>query len=128
MIMASIVRFIADVRAFWPLYVWHHRRPWTRRLHQLGSWSCIAFAIVAIANASVGPLALGLTTGYAFAFAGHYFVEHNRPLTFGRPVLAGVCNWIMFALEITGRLGPHLERLEERVLVDLQGADQFGPC
>lgn len=105
---------LRELPAFWPIYLWHHRRPWTRRLHQLGSWSCLAGAALAIALGSIAPVALGVAIGYACAFTGHWIVERNRPLTFGRPVLAGVCNWVMFALELSGRLERHLAIVQEQ--------------
>lgn len=45
-------------------------------------------------------------------------MERNRPLTFGRPILAGICNWIMFALELTGGLELHMQAAEEQVRDD----------
>jgi hypothetical protein len=49
-------------------------------------------------------LPVGVVVGYVFAFAGHWAVERNRPLTFDRPILAGICNWWMFWLELTGQI------------------------
>ncbi|AKF07729.1 DUF962 domain-containing protein [Sandaracinus amylolyticus] len=105
---------LRELPAFWPIYLWHHRRPWTRRLHHAGSWSCIAGAGLAIALGAWWPVLLGLLVGYGLAFAGHWVVERNRPLTFGRPILAGIGNWIMFALEVGGRLEVHLQVVEEQ--------------
>lgn len=104
---------LRELPAFWPIYLWHHRRPATRRLHQLGSWSCLAGASLAIVLGSGWAMLAGLALGYALAFSGHWLVERNRPLTFGRPVLAGICNWIMFALELSGRLELHFQAIEE---------------
>ena len=103
---------IEQVRAFWPGYLWHHRRPWTRRLHHFGSWLCIAGAVAAMALRQPAALALGLAGGYLCAFTGHWVVERNRPLSFGRPVLAGICNWIMFWIELRGGLEHHLRSVE----------------
>ena len=103
-----------DLAEFWPAYLWHHRRPWTRRLHHLASWICIGGAVLALATGHAGLLPAGIAAGYLVAFASHWLVEHNRPLSFGRPIFAGICNWIMFALEITGRLDRHLLVLQEK--------------
>jgi len=115
---------LRELPAFWPIYLWHHRRPWTRRLHQLGSWACIAGALGMV----VSPwcLLIGIAIGYLFAFTGHWIVERNRPLTFGRPVLAGICNWVMFTLELGGRLDRHLAVVEEQARDDWDGYDVGG--
>lgn len=104
---------VRELRWFWPIYLWHHRRGWTRRLHHVGSWACIAGALLAIVLGGWWLLPAGLAVGYLCAFTGHWVVERNRPLTFGRPVLAGICNWIMFTLELTGGLHMHLQVVEE---------------
>lgn len=119
----AAVPVLRELPEFWPIYLWHHRRPGTRRLHQIGSWACIAGALAGIALASAWPLIAGLALGYLCAFAGHWVVERNRPLTFGRPVLAGICNWIMFALELTGGLEVHLQAAEEQARDDWDGYD-----
>jgi hypothetical protein len=97
----SLHGFAQELAAFWPSYLLHHRQPLTRRLHQVGSWSCIAGLVAALVVAWWW-LPVGIVAGYGFAFAGHWAVERNRPLTFDRPFLAGLCNWRMFWLELTG--------------------------
>jgi hypothetical protein len=109
---------LRELRELWPKYLLHHRRPWTRRLHHAGSWACIVGAVLAIAWQVWWLLPAGIAVGYAFAFAGHWVVERNRPLTLGRPIFAGICNWIMFALEITGRLEQHMQAAEEQARDD----------
>jgi hypothetical protein len=110
-----------ELPAFWPIYLWHHRRPWTRRLHHVGSWACIVG--LGLSTQWIAAAPIGIAIGYLFAFAGHWIVERNRPLTFGRPILAGVCNWIMFALELTGRLEVHLRAAEEEARDDWDEVD-----
>ena len=111
---ATMRSLATELRAFWPHYLWHHRRPWTRILHQIGSWSIILGAVAAIATGYPWLIPAAIPVGYLFAFAGHWFIEHNQPLTIRRPILAGICNWIMFALELTGRLERHLLQVEEQ--------------
>ena len=53
-------------------------------------------------------------------------MERNRPLTFGHPVLAGICNWIMFALELTGGLAVHMHAAEEQARDDWDDYDVGG--
>ena len=111
-----------ELAAFWPSYLIHHRRPLTRKLHQLGSWSCIGGLIAAVVSAWWW-LPIGIVVGYAFAFAGHWAVERNRPLTFDRPIFAGLCNWRMFWLELTGEIEHAMQQ------ATLQGSsDPFDGC
>lgn len=37
-----------------------------------------------------------IMSSYAFAWIGHFFVEHNIPATFRYPVKAGLCDMIMY--------------------------------
>ena len=56
-------------------------------------------------------LALGaLFSGYGFAWVSHFFIEHNRPATFKYPFYSFASDWKMWALWLTGRLGPELEK------------------
>ena len=104
---------LRDLSWFWPIYLHHHRRPTTRRFHQVGSVACIVGGVMSLVLGMVGPLLAGLAIGYLCAFSGHWIVEKNRPLTFGYPILAGLCNWIMFFLELTHRLERHLQVVED---------------
>jgi hypothetical protein len=42
--------------------------------------------------------------GYGFAWAGHFFFEHNRPATFRYPLYSLAGDWTMFRDIITGRM------------------------
>lgn len=90
---------------FWAQYLDHHRHPITRLLHSLGSLICIAGVVASVMLRSVWPVAFAMALGYFCAFAGHWWVERNQPLTFRHPVRAAICNWLLFAVEVRGLLG-----------------------
>ncbi len=91
---------IEEARDFWHAYLWHHRHPRTRLLHRVGSWVCIlGFAMTASGYGWLWTPA-AIAVGYGFAFAGHWFVERNRPMTFSNPVRAAIGNWTMFVYEM----------------------------
>jgi hypothetical protein len=48
--------------------------------------------------------------GYAFAWVGHFFVEHNRPATFKHPLWSFFADFKMLAFALTGRLAAELQR------------------
>jgi len=42
--------------------------------------------------------------GYAFAWAGHYFFERNRPATFTYPFYSFMGDWVMWKDILTGKI------------------------
>ena len=95
---------------FWPFYLREHSRPLTRTLHLVGTSLSLVLLASAAAMRSGRFLILALVCGYAFAWVGHFFVEHNRPATFKYPLWSFAADWKMWALALTGRLKPELER------------------
>ena len=95
---------------FWPFYLREHSKPATRTLHFLGTTLAFLLLLSALALRSGWPALWALLCGYAFAWVGHFFVEHNRPATFKYPLWSLAADWKMWALAISGRLGPELAR------------------
>ena len=85
---------------YWHKYLWHHKEPRTRLLHKIGSWICILGFTASMCGLGWFLTPVAIAIGYGFAFAGHYVVEKNRPLTLNHPVRAAVCNWVMFFYEM----------------------------
>jgi hypothetical protein len=79
---------------FWPHYVRAHARPQTRVLHAIGSTLLLAAPVI----------------GYSFAWYGHFFVEHNRPATFGHPLYSLAADYVMVWKMITGRMGAEVAK------------------
>jgi hypothetical protein len=100
------IRTFAD---FWPYYVRAHSRPRTRVLHAIGS----ILAILCIAAAFVSSRWFFLAApviGYAFAWYAHFFVEHNKPATFGHPFYSLAADYVMLWKILTGRMGDEVAR------------------
>ena len=98
--MPSDIRTFAD---FWPYYVRAHSKPRTRLLHAIGS--VLALAALCVALATNKWLLFGVPViGYAFAWYAHFFVEHNRPATFGHPFYSLAADYRMLFLMIAGRM------------------------
>jgi hypothetical protein len=95
---------------FWPFYLGQHRRRLTRRLHLIGTDAAAVAIVAAAIQRKPELLLLGLVLVYAFAWVGHFFVEHNRPATFEYPVWSLIADWKMWLLRLTGRLPTELRR------------------
>ena len=96
--------------AFWLFYLREHSRPGTRCLHYVGTSLVVLLAAAAAVTSLWWLLAALPVAGYAFAWTAHAAVERNRPATFTHPWWSLVADFRMWALWLTGRLGPELER------------------
>lgn len=100
------MRTFAD---FWPYYVRAHAKPRTRLLHAIGSTLALVCVVAAIV---VSPwlLLLAPLIGYSFAWYGHFFVEHNKPATFGHPFWSLAADYVMLWKTITGRMSEEVAK------------------
>lgn len=93
---------------FWPIYLRAHNVPLCRALHYGASICGLAALALVFATGNLWWLAFGLVGSYAFAWAGHFKVENNVPLTFKHPLWSLIADYRMFFLWASGRLGQHL--------------------
>jgi hypothetical protein len=94
---------IRSFHEFWPYYVAQHSKPRTRLLHATGS----VLAVVCFGAAFALNLWLMIAVpiiGYAFAWYAHFFVEHNKPATFGHPFYSLAADYRMLFLMMAGRM------------------------
>src|SRR4029078_1932423 len=96
---------------FYPFYLSEHANRTCRRLHFVGTSLGLAWFALALTLQNPWRLLAGLGSGYAFAWVGHYFFEHNRPATFTYPFYSFLGDWVMWkdmrAGRIQLRIGPH---------------------
>ena len=95
---------------FWPFYLSEHSSLTNRRLHFIGSSLAILLVLNAFIFLRPHYFLLAPLAGYAFAWAGHFIVEKNRPATFTYPLWSLRGDFKMFALMLTGRLDTELEK------------------
>ena len=89
---------------FYQHYLLEHGDPTNRRLHFLGILLVIVVVLYAIFSQNWLVLILAPIFGYGFAWAGHYFVEKNKPATFTHPLYSLMGDWVMFKDIITGKI------------------------
>lgn len=100
---------IESFAEFWPFYVRAHARPRTRLLHAVGSTLALACVMLAVTVSPWFLLAAPLI-GYSFAWYSHFFVEHNKPATFGHPFWSLAADYVMLWKTLTGTMRGEVEK------------------
>ncbi|KAK3151139.1 hypothetical protein QOZ80_3AG0242230 [Eleusine coracana subsp. coracana] len=95
---------------FWGFYLSQHSKPATRRWHFLGTLASLVCVVLAAATGRAALLLAAPAVGYGMAWYSHFFVEGNRPATFGHPVWSFICDHRMFVLILTGGIDAELAR------------------
>ncbi len=88
---------------FYPYYLKEHTDPRCRALHYIGSSLVVTLLFISMAIGSYALLWLLPIVGYGFAWAGHFFIEHNKPATFRYPLYSFMGDWVMLKDFLTGR-------------------------
>jgi hypothetical protein len=78
---------------FYPFYLEEHANRTSRRLHFIGTSIALALLISALVLQIGWLVALAIVQGYAFAWVGHFFFEHNKPATFKYPRFSFIGDW-----------------------------------
>ena len=95
---------------FWPVYVVAHSQRLTRAFHSVGTLAGWGVLVAAIVLGRPWLLVAALAVPYALAWFSHFFVEHNRPATFGHPLWLWLADQKMVAMVLAGRMGKEVER------------------
>lgn len=94
----------ASFSEFYVFYLGEHRDRTCRRLHFAGSSLALGFVVLMVVRGDPRWLLAALLSGYAFAWMGHFFFEHNRPATFKHPFYSFAGDWVMFKDILTGKI------------------------
>lgn len=97
-------RRFASFREFYPFYLTEHANAISRRLHVIGTSIGVALFVYALATARWWLALVAFVPGYAFAWIGHFFFEHNRPATFQHPLYSLAGDFVMLRDVLTGRI------------------------
>ena len=102
---------IRSFHQFWPYYVRQHSHPATRTLHFLGLLAAFAVLAAGLVTGRWLLLAAALPLGYGTAWISQFFVEKNRPATFGHPLWALRGDFKMFGMILTRRMEREVRRV-----------------
>ena len=91
-------------REFYPFYLGEHSNRTCRRLHFVGTSIGLLCLLHAFATLNFWWLLGGIAQGYAWAWVGHYFFEHNRPATFAYPRWSFIGDWVMWKDILIGKI------------------------
>jgi len=89
---------------FYPFYLDEHTNRTSRRLHFVGSSIGLVLLTTAATTGNGWLIPLSFLQGYAFAWVGHFFFEHNRPATFKYPLFSFMGDWRMWWDILRGRI------------------------
>ena len=91
-----------SIKEYYKHYLALHQNKWTRRFHVVGQVTTIVVLLYALFNKAWFLLLAVPFMVYPFAWLGHFLFEKNKPAAFSNPILAKVCDWIMFKDWIMG--------------------------
>lgn len=100
-----------DFSEFWPYYLSQHRDVRCRMFHFGGTSSAATLLVVGLLSMDGFWFLMGIVSGYAWAWFGHFKFEKNRPATFRHPVYSFVGDLKMFWMMLHGELEQELALL-----------------
>ncbi|WP_027410779.1 DUF962 domain-containing protein [Anoxybacteroides tepidamans] len=97
---------------FWRFYLAQHRKRATRIWHFVGTSFVFVFLITALITLNAWWLLAAPVVAYSFAWFSHFFIEGNKPATFGHPFWSLRADFRMYRLMLLGQLQKERERQE----------------
>ena len=98
-------------KSFWSFYRYYlteHATAKNRLLHFIGTGLIFVLLLAAILLRNWWLILAIPFCGYGFAWAGHFFIEKNKPATFTYPLYSLGSDFVMFWHIITGQLNSKL--------------------
>src|SRR4051794_21554908 len=93
-----------NLSEFYPFYLDQHANRLCRRLHFVGTAISLVLIVTALITRAWWLIAIAFVEGYAFAWIGHFFFEHNKPATFKYPWLSFISDWRLSFDILTGKI------------------------
>ncbi|TJY42263.1 DUF962 domain-containing protein [Cohnella pontilimi] len=86
---------------FWPFYLTQHSKSSTRAWHFVGTSCVFVCVILAVVLNNYWLLLLAPVIAYGLAWFSHFFIEGNKPATFGHPFWSLRADFHLYALMLT---------------------------
>lgn len=102
--MSEAMKDYRTLEEFYPYYLGEHSNRTCRRLHFVGTTLGLLMVLVAVTTRTWWLIGLAFFQGYAFAWIGHFFFEHNKPATFKYPWLSYKGDWRMWWDMLKGKI------------------------
>jgi hypothetical protein len=94
---------------FWPYYVCAHSHPVNQWLHFIATVSLVPLIVIALLYNPWIALLIPIFA-YSLAWYGHYFVEKNKPATFGHPFWSLLADYRMIQMMCRGQMEAEVQR------------------
>jgi hypothetical protein len=102
---------IRSFAEFWPYYVSAHRKPLNRAVHYVGTSSALGCVVAGAFTGNLWCFLFAPLLGYGPAWIGHFFIEGNRPATFGYARYSLIADFKMLAYALRGKMDDEVTRL-----------------
>lgn len=90
-----------NLKDFWIEYQKAHSRYSTRLIHAIGTATAGLFICTGIANRIYFICVAGILLAYGLAWASHFYIEKNSPLSLKNPLFSLICDIRMCFLILT---------------------------
>jgi hypothetical protein len=102
---------IQSFEQFWPHYIKAHRNPRNRALHDAGTTCALGCVVAGVVTSNPLWFVAAPLVGYAPAWIGHFWVEHNRPATFDDARYSLIGDFKLLGLALRGKVGAEVARV-----------------
>lgn len=96
---------------FWPHYVRAHLHPATRAFHFAGTLIGWGLFITALVLREPWLILVALVSPYPIVWFSHFFIEHNKPATFGHPFWSWLADQKMVGLMLAGKMSDEIRSI-----------------
>jgi hypothetical protein len=111
----SVDRKYKDFKSFYPYYLTEHADIKNRLLHFSGTFLLLVCLVAGVVTGKWWLFIMIPVVGYGFAWAGHYFIEKNKPATFTYPLYSLASDFVMFWHILTGQINAKLEDARNKI-------------
>jgi hypothetical protein len=102
--MPDAIKDYKTLEEFYPYYLGEHANQTCRRLHFVGTSLGLILFLVGLTTQTWWLIVVAFVQGYAFAWVGHFYFEHNKPATFKYPWLSYRGDWKMWWDILKGKI------------------------